>query len=98
MNYSNRINAIAKVIERRTDIRTLFSESIYFTTKRQIYEGELKNLSHSGLYIKTNEFFSEGEMIIVAIPCLDTQNAKYKGQIIWFDKEGFGMKFKRKLP
>jgi len=98
MNYSHRINAIEKAIERRRDIRIPHSESIYFATKKQIFEGRLKNLCHSGLYIKINEFFSEGEMIIVAIPCSDTQNAKYKGQIIWFGQEGFGMKLKSELP
>ena len=98
MNYSNRINTIEKVIERREDIRIPYSESIYFAIKKQIYEGKLINLSSSGLYIKTNEFFSEGEMIIVAIPCPDTQNARYKGQIIWFDQKGLGIKLKSKLP
>ena len=98
MNYSHKINAIEKVIERRRDIRAPYSGSIYFATKKQIYEGKLKNLCHRALYIKTNEFFSEGEMIIVAIPFSDTQNARYKGQIIWFDQEGFGMKLKSKLP
>ena len=98
MNYSHKINAIEGVIERRKDMRTPYSESIYFATKKQIYEGQLKNLSRSGLYIKTNEFFSEGEMIFVAVPCSDTQNARYKGQIIWLGQKGFGMKLKRKLP
>lgn len=98
MNYSHRINAIEKVIERRRDIRTPYSESMYFATKKKIYEGKLKNLSRTGLFIKTNEFFSEGEKIIVAIPCSDKRNARFKGQIIWFGKEGFGMKLKSELP
>jgi Tfp pilus assembly protein PilZ len=98
MNYSHRIKAIETDIERRRDIRIPYSESIYFATKKQIYEGKLRNLSRSGLYIKTNEFFSEGEIIIVAIPCSDRQNARYKGQIIWFDQEGLGIKLKSKLP
>ena len=98
MNYSNRPNTMPKVTERRGDVRTPYSDTIYFANKRQIYEGELKNLSLCGLYIKTNEFFNKGEMIIVVIPCPDTQNAAYKGQIIWIDEEGFGVKLKRKLP
>ena len=98
MNYSHKINAIEKFIERRRDIRTPYSESIYFATKKQIYEGELKNLCNSGLYIKTNEFFSEGEMIIVAILFSGTQNARYKGRIIWMGQKGFGMKLESKLP
>ena len=97
MNYSHKINAIEKFIERRRDIRTPYSESIYFATKKQIYEGELKNLCNSGLYIKINEFFLEGEMIIVAIPFSDTPNIN-RGQIIWIGQKGFGMKLKSKLP
>jgi len=94
MNYSPRTYARSKVIERRRDIRTPYSESIYFATKKQIYEGRLKNLCHRGLCIKTKEIFSEGEIIIVAIPFSAAQNVKYKGEIIWFDHEGFGMKSK----
>lgn len=92
MLNANRKNVKSRCFDRRKEPRTPYCESIYFATKKRIYEGELKNQSRFGLFIKTPDFFAEGEMIIIAIPSSDHRNDKYKGRIIWSNNEGFGAK------
>jgi len=92
MINANRKNDKSNCFDRRKEPRTPYCESIYFATKRRIFEGELKNQSRFEIFIKTPDCFAEGETIIIAIPSSGNRNAKYKGQIIWCNNEGFGAK------
>ena len=76
--------------ERRKAKRHPCSELIFFVTEGQFYEGQCKDISRSGLFIQTSEFFSVGEVITVAMPFSDRKDDKRKAQIIWRNKEGFG--------
>jgi hypothetical protein len=81
-----------RTFERRIDKRNACSEKIFFATKNRLYEGRLKDYGRNGLFIKIKEMLSVGEMITVIDPNPDGGNKKRKGQILWRNKEGFGVK------
>jgi hypothetical protein len=82
-------------IERRIEKRHACSEEIFFATQSRLYEGQLKDYGRNGLFIKTKEVLPIGEMITVVDPHPDGGNKKRKGQILWRNKEGFGVELNR---
>jgi len=82
-------------IERRIEKRHACSEEIFFATQNRLYEGQLKDYGHNGLFIKTKEILAVGEMITVVDPHPDGGNKKRKGQILWKNQEGFGVELYR---
>ncbi len=86
---------IDKSIELRMEIRHACSEGIFFATQNRLYEGQLKDYSRNGLFIKTNEVLPIGEIITVVDPNPDGVDEKRKGEILWRNKEGFGVELYR---
>ena len=82
-------------IELRIEKRHACSEAIFFATHSRLYEGQLKDYSRNGLFIKTKEVLAVGETITVVDPHPDGENKKRKGQILWRNKEGFGVELNR---
>ena len=82
-------------MERRIEKRHACSEEIFFATKKRLYEGQLKDYGRNGLFIKTKEVLSLGEIITVVDPHPDGGNIKRKGQVLWNNKEGFGVELYR---
>jgi len=78
-------------VEKRIDARYAYSGHIFFATKDRFFEGELKNYSEQGLFIKTYEFLSLGAFITVALPYVCGQRSKVQGQILWKNHEGYGV-------
>jgi hypothetical protein len=85
-----------KHFERRIEKRYACSELIFFATRSRLYEGRLKDYSRSGLFIKTKEIIPLGEVITVVDPHPAGMNQKRHGQIIWRNKEGFGVELFRR--
>ncbi len=86
---------IDKSFERRIEKRHACPEEIFFATQNRLYEGQLKDYGSNGLFIKTKEVLPIGEMITVVDPHPDGGNKKRKGQILWRNKEGFGVELYR---
>ena len=86
---------VDKNIERRIEKRHASSEEIFFATQRRLYEGQLKDYGHNGLFIKSKKVLPIGEMITVVNPHPDGENIKRKGQILWRNNEGFGVELYR---
>ena len=82
-------------IEHRVEKRQDSSEGIFFATRSSLYEGELKDYSRKGLFIKTDEFLPLGTIITVADPNPEGADEKRKGQILWRNIEGFGVELYR---
>ena len=79
-----------KIVGKRNVLRILYSGHIFFTTKDGFYEGELKNYSKNGLFIKTPENLTLGEFITVALPYVKDKQIKFKAQILWKNTKGEG--------
>ena len=82
-------------IEHRMEKRQLSSKGIFFATRNRLYEGQLKDYSRNGLFIKTDEFLPLGAIITVADPNPEGANEKRRGQILWRNIEGFGVELYR---
>ena len=85
-----------KGVERRIDLRNPYSGHIFFATKSQLFEGELKNFSRNGLFLRTHEILSLGEFITVALPYVDANQSKVQAQILWQNYEGYGVELVKK--
>jgi Tfp pilus assembly protein PilZ len=81
--------------ERRNFSRKVYSGSIFFATRKQLFEGEFLNFSQAGLAIKVPERFVEGENLIVAMPFDGVNPAKCPARVVWCNGKGFGAKFVR---
>ena len=87
---------IDRNMERRIEKRHTCSEAIFFATQNRLYEGQLKDYSRNGLFIRTKEALTVGEMITVVDPHPQGKNIKRKGQILWKNNEGFGVELYRR--
>ena len=86
---------IHKGVELRIEKRHACSEKIFFATRTRLYEGQLKNYSRHGLFIRTKEILPIGEIITVVDPNPAAVNQKRRGQILWRNNEGFGVELFR---
>ena len=82
--------------ENRIDKRIPYSGHIFFSTNSGVFEGELKNYSTHGLFIKTDKYLAPGEIITVALPYVEGKQIKYQGHILWRNSEGYGVELVRK--
>lgn len=82
--------------DKRIYSRIPYSGPIFFETRVQLFEGVLKNFSRHGLFIKTPEILPLGEFITVTLPYFDDNQSKVLGQILWQNREGYGVELVRK--
>jgi hypothetical protein len=82
---------IHKRIDLRIEKRHVCSENIFFATQTRLYEGQLKNYSRNGLFIRTKKILPIGEIITVVDPNPAEVMQKRRGQILWRNHEGFGV-------
>jgi hypothetical protein len=82
--------------DKRLDKRIPYSGNIFFSAKSGFFEGQLKNYSTNGLFIKTHEDLALGEFITVAPPYVEDKQIKFQAQIIWRNSEGYGVELVRK--
>ena len=85
-----------KSFDKRLKARKPYSGSVFFTTKNGFYEGRLKNYSRHGLFIESKASLSVGEVITIALPYLEHEKAKCKGQVMWCKDGGCGIELFRK--
>ena len=89
-------NREAKTDSRRHR-RKPYSKSVIFAVDNQILEGTSENLSISGTFIKSKKKFSIGQTIILSLPTRTKKRLKIKGEVVWSNQEGFGVKFLKNL-
>jgi hypothetical protein len=84
-----------KVVNRKKELRKEkripFESYIFYSTEHQLYEGEIKNYSTSGLFVKTSDKHSVGQMLNFILPYAIAKDAKRLGEVIWQNTEGIGV-------
>jgi hypothetical protein len=85
-----------KKVNKRIDPRIPYSGNIFFSTSNGFFEGELTNYSRYGLFIKTQENLTLGEIITVALPYVENKQIKFQAQILRGNNEGYGLELLRK--
>ncbi len=83
------------VLEKRRNRRIPYSRYVFYATRRQFFEGELKDYSKYGVFIKSHAPLPIGEVITVALPYSETEKEKRKGMVVWQNIEGFGVELFR---
>jgi len=86
-----------KKIDSRKHLRKPYSKSVIFAVDNQILEGTSENISLSGIFIKTKDKFKIGQTIILSLPSKTKKRVKIKGEVVWSNHEGFGVKFLKNL-
>ena len=85
-----------KVVNRKKELRKEkripFERYIYYFTEHQLYEGEIKNYSTSGLFVKTSDKHSVGQTFNFILPnSIEKDSKKRLGEVIWQNTEGIGL-------
>ena len=62
--------------ELRKEKRIPFESFIFYSTEHQLYEGEIKNYSTSGLFVKTSEKHSVGQTLNFMLPYCNSKKCK----------------------
>jgi len=88
-NTNERTDKIEK--ELRKEPRKFFNGTIFYATEEQLYEGEVKNYSPSGVFVKTKGRFFSGQTLNLALPYSKAKNSKRLGKVIWQNTEGIGV-------
>jgi hypothetical protein len=74
--------------------RRPFCQNIRLSTRKEIFKAKTKNISASGVFISAEKKLELGQELRLILPFKDKQ-VKIEGQIVWSNKEGFGLKFKK---
>ena len=77
--------------ELRKEPRKHFTGSIFYASEQQLYEGEVKNYSTSGVFVKTRGKFFVGQTLNLALPYSKEKDSKRLGAVIWQNAEGIGV-------
>ena len=64
-----------------------------FSIQNGIFEGSIKNISSSGVFIISKKTFEVEQILTLALPVKNKKIAKIEGQIVWTNDERFGIKF-----
>ena len=86
-------NHIKRTKNLRKHPRKPYKQSTMFSTQNEIFEGSIKDISSSGVFIMSKKTFEVGQILTLAIPVKNGKIAKIEGQIVWTNDEGFGIKF-----
>lgn len=73
--------------------RRIFSRPLRFDAEKNVYDGSTKNISASGVFIATDQKMDIGRVITLNLPLKKGKMVRARGEIIWVNNEGFGLKF-----
>jgi hypothetical protein len=84
---------IRKPKESRKHPRRQYNQFIHFADQSGIFEGTIKNISSSGVFLMSKKAFEVGEILTLVLPLKNGKFANAKGKIVWTNDEGLGIKF-----
>ena len=73
-----------------------YRKTIKFSDRGKIYEGLIKDISPSGVFLASQDTFEIGQILSFALPQKNGPETKIEGQIIWADEKGLGVIFLNK--
>jgi hypothetical protein len=84
---------VKKTEDLRKHPRRLYDQFTLFTSQNGIFEGSIKNISASGVFLTAQNTLEVGQILTLVLPLKKGKDVKVKGQIVWANDEGFGVKF-----
>jgi hypothetical protein len=82
-----------KTIDSRKHPRRQYNQSTMFATQNGIFEGSIKNISSSGVFLTSESSLEVGQILTLVLPFKNGKEVKAKGEIVWMNDNGFGIKF-----
>ena len=92
-NEQNLKKDLRKTKDLRKHPRRPYNRPTMFATRNGIFEGSIKNISSSGVFIVAKGDLKAGQIITLSLPFKNGKEVKVKGEIVWTNEEGFGLKF-----
>jgi Tfp pilus assembly protein PilZ len=90
-------NGLKDSKELRKYQRKAYFKPVLFCTQDGVFEGLTKNVSASGVYLEAKENFEVGQIITLALPLKNEKKFKIKGEVVWSNGRGFGIRFLGKV-
>ncbi len=76
--------------------RRPYNKPVNYFAQNQLMEGVIKNICRSGAFIETRHKFTPGQKLTLVLPFINkNQGAMIKGEVIWTNRQGIGVKFKK---
>ena len=85
-----------KGIDTRKHSRKQYTKSVLYAADNQILEGRSQNISPSGIFLKTKDKLRVGQTMILSLPSKTKKGLKIRGEVVWSNHEGCGVKFLKK--
>jgi len=83
----------------RRSQRIPLSKTVDYFTPRGAFNGMAMNICRNGAYIETPHVLRVGKRLTIALPFVNKgKGAMVKAEVIWNDKNGFGIKFLKAKP
>jgi Tfp pilus assembly protein PilZ len=86
-----------KGIDSRKHSRKQYSKSVLYAVDNQILDGRSQNISPSGIFLKTKYKLKVGQKLILSLPSKTKNGLKFRGEVVWSNHEGVGIKFLKKM-
>jgi len=83
-------------IDERKYPRKPSSKPVHYAANNKILTGTSQNISFSGILIKTENKLGVGQSVILSLPSKTEKRLQIRGEVIWSNNDGFGVKFVRK--
>ena len=83
-------------IDERKYPRRPSAKSVHYAANNQILKGTSQNISFSGILIKTENKLGVGQSVILSLPSRTKKRLQIRGEVVWSNHEGVGVKFVRK--
>ena len=82
--------------ELRKHPRYPYRKQIDFFAQNRRFVGTIRNIGRSGVFIETQRRFPVGQKLTLALPFVNrNRGAMIKGEVMWSDATGIGVKFKK---
>lgn len=76
--------------------RKAYAKSVLCAANNQIIKAETQNISHSGIFLRTEKKIGVGQKIVLSLPSKIKKRIKIRGEVVWSNQEGCGVKFIKK--
>ena len=84
--------------DNRRHKRLRVSKTVDCFSKNRLFRGTVKNIAPSGAFIETEQLFSIGEKLALALPHVKKgESAMVKAEVVWKNEKGIGVKFKKAI-
>jgi hypothetical protein len=85
-----------KNMDTRMHVRRFYHKLVFFTSDKRYHKGFLNNISLNGVFIETQDKFSNGQVLKIFIPSRKSgKGAIIHGEVARLTQKGIGLKLRK---